>query len=114
MSFDLLPADRTRGRASFSNWQWRPLRFYIWMLAPRRVTHGWDFNDGEHVSDESAQEIAGLIDAEIASGRAVEFMQAYNRTCDAAQGWASAYPLDVGLLQRFAAFCRTSGGFTIE
>lgn len=121
MSFDLVPTgaritDRSKC-CNFSGWDWRPLVFYTWMLAPRFVTLAWHTNDGEKVSKHTAELLADLIDDEIASGRAAEFAQAYNRTCNAAvvpRGGPSMYPFDLGNLQRFSAFCRASGGFTID
>ena len=119
MSFDLVPhgakiTDRSKC-INFSGWDWRPLVFYSWMLMPRNVVPpAWHSNSGEGISQGMAKQLADLIDAEIASGRASEFACVYNRTCNAAEGGPSLYPFDLGNLQRFSAFCRTSGGFTIE
>ena len=118
MSFDLVPLNALGNddprKLSLSSWQWRPLRIFAWMLMPYRVTHAWDFNDGKIVNADTAHTLATLIDSEIASGRALEFAQAYNRICASARGGSPMYPMDVGELQRFAKFCRESGGFTIE
>lgn len=58
-------------------WWWHPLAEYIEKVAPEMVNQSWHYNDGAGLNAEDSIKLAELLEAELASGRTVEYQIKY-------------------------------------
>ena len=114
--------DQHPGRYFRSNvWFWRPLWYFICqVVAPKILSeddeHGGTHNGGYTINAVKANYIADRISALDEEG-AIEDWQAEWEEERSKLGKDDAdthYPFDADLVREFGAFCRGSGGFSID
>ena len=63
-------------------WWWRPLANYARFVAPTicaKCKH-WDTNDGDGLNDSNSRLLAGMLEAEVESGRCAAYEKEYEAT----------------------------------
>lgn len=96
-------------------WWWRLLAKYVYDFTgeiAEKDYDSWHFNDGHQVDEDTAIRIANSLDALIKKGHTAKREKEVNEAIKGGK-WSENYPFSVENVQRFANFCRQSGGFEI-
>ena len=105
-------------------WWWRPLWDFVAYVCEDFLTEkdlqGGSYNDGYEISEDKALKIAKRLEKAVKNGIADDYsdmiksrhkIQAKSKDKDVK--FMSNYPYDVENVERFALFCKESGGFQI-
>lgn len=129
MGFDIFgirPKNTKGDYIRFTIWSWGPLWTYCERVAPEicvQVKHART-NDGEQVSAENAEALAEVLEKELASGRASEYVareRDNSEEIETAMIMRKVFGiksqdsniLDVKDIEDFAVFLKNCGGFSI-
>ena len=96
-------------------WWWRPLVEYVYENTGEISEddyNEWHLNSGYQVDEVTAIRIADTLEFLIKNGHTIKHQQEILETNDS-ENEEVTYPFNVENVERFAAFCRESGGFEI-